>query len=105
MALTEYCIRVNFSPIISLFTLTAEGADEVLFELPVFVSDGETDTVLSAAPGAVTVSYKGWRVIWTTDGAFTDTGAAYVNRNGVYRRFTVRGTGRVTLHAELVPEN
>ncbi len=86
-------------------TLTAESPGETLFELPVFVSDGANDTVLSAAPGAVTVTCRGWTVRWTTDGTFTDTGAAYVNRNGTYRRFLARGAGRVTLHARIVPEN
>ena len=82
-------------------TLTVTGAPEVGFELPVFLTDGETPAAVAASPQAVTASCAGHQARWVTTGTLTDTGVDYVNRNGTYRRFVTEGKDTVTLRAQL----
>jgi len=78
-------------------TLTGEGTGAVLAEFPVFLTDGETQTEIRAEENRVTVSYRGWKAVWSSDGTIRDTGETYANRNGLYRRFVAEGKERVRL--------
>ena len=74
-------------------TLTGEG--EVAMKLPAFAFDGEHETEISCIGKTLSVRYRGWICVYETDGTIADTGKICGNRNGRYRMFEARGTGRV----------
>ena len=85
-----------------ILTASAEGRAAV--ELPVFVTDGERETEITTSETSVAAAYRGWQVIYDTDGVLTDTGVLFGNRNGRYRRFTAEGDSCVTVTVRIVPD-
>jgi len=84
--------------------LTVSGAAVVGLELPVFVTDGDTETEIEAGPQSVTVHYQGWKTVYAADGILTDTGVLFGNRNGRYRRFTAEKEDALTVHIAIEKE-
>ncbi len=84
--------------------LTGKGEGKMLLEFPVFLTDGESETELRADAKRVSVSFRGWKAVYSSDGIISDTGETYANRNGLYRRMIAEGEGTVRLRIEIVPE-
>ena len=78
------------------------GPGNVALALPAFAFDGRTETQIDVSPTTLTVTYRGWRCRYETDGEIVDTGLAACNRSGRYRRFEARG--RKTLHVRTTIE-
>lgn len=78
-------------------SIAVTGAEEIAYEIPVFADSGEEKTEITVSDGGktLTVTHRGHRCIWTTDGQFEDTGETFRNRNGEYRNY--RASGRNTL--------
>ena len=84
-----------------LITLSGEG--DLALALPVFEFDGERKTEIRAAERSVGASLDGWTCRYETNGAITDTGLVYGNRNGHYRRYEAWGRGPLTVKVTLAP--
>lgn len=78
-------------------TVRVKGQGTVLYALPVLTFDGAEHTKHIQETGRLTVSYCDARAVYETDGAITDTGRDYANRNGIYRRFEASGEGTLTV--------
>jgi len=83
--------------------ITGEGEGTILAEFPVFLTDGETDTQILREDNCVTVTYRGWKAVYLTEDTVCDTGEIYANRNGIYRRFLVKGHERICLKVQFEP--
>jgi len=79
------------------FSYTVGGDGECGVLLPVFLSDGKNETVISAGENEIEVGYNGYKAVYTTDGVFRDTGIVAANRNGRYAVYTATGDGGATL--------
>ncbi|MCQ2389806.1 MAG: hypothetical protein MJ240_00155 [Kiritimatiellae bacterium] len=76
--------------------MTLEGAGPVALALPAFAFDGECETRIDCKDTTLAIAYRGWRCVYTVKaGTIVDTGRVACNRNGRYRRFELRGDGRV----------
>ena len=72
--------------------LSLSGAGEIALTLPAFISDGRMRTTVNAGPSTLDVLYCGWTCRFEAEGGtIVDTGMEYGNRNGIYRRYEVRG--------------
>ncbi len=85
-------------------TLTVRGEGRVGLELPVFLTDGEEKTAICVNGGEVTASCAGFSSVCTSSAQLTDTGVDYVNRNGVYRRFTTEADGVLIVRVKIGKE-
>ena len=75
---------------------TLEGPGEVALALPAFDFDGETRTDITCDSRELTIAYKGWVCRYVANGGvISESGVTCCNRNGRYRRFVVRGNGRL----------
>ncbi len=81
--------------------IAVTGAEKIAYEIPAFAYDGEENTVIAVSDGGktLTVSHRGHRCTWTTDGVLEDTGDIFRNRNGEYRGY--RASGTHTIHLAL----
>ena len=79
-----------------------EHGGGLAYMLPVFCYDGEKETVIAREDGALTVSYEGWRCVYTADAPVSFTGKVGCNRNGRYRIFAAEGEGRISLKVQIV---
>ena len=83
--------------------VTVTGQGTVLYALPVLIFDGAEHTSWRQETGRLTVSYRGARAVYETDGAIMDTGSNYANRNGIYRRFEAARECSLTVRIRLEP--
>ncbi len=81
--------------------MTLDGAGALALSIPAFEFDGEAATKMVNGGTSLTVSYRGWKCIYTTSGEIVDSGQSCCNRNGRYRRFEARGVKRLSLHIEI----
>lgn len=65
------------------------GEGSATMMLPALLTDGETESVIRCDGSRLTVSFKGWKCDYRTNGRISDTGKVYGNRNGHYRRYDV----------------
>lgn len=85
--------------------ISLEGDGEIALVLPVFEFDGERETSIRADEDGVSVSIGGWTCRYDAPGCkVADTGLVYGNRNGHYRRFEVRGRGRIVVNVSISTE-
>ena len=76
--------------------MSLEGTGPVALALPAFAFDGERETRIDCEGTSLAIAYRGWRCVYTAKtGTIADTGRTACNRNGRYRRFELRGDGRV----------
>ncbi len=85
----EITITKDFVEIVS------PDSDDIYF--PAFLFDGETYTEIVANQNAVSVSYKGHKVTYTSNGKITDLNKEYANRNGHYRAFSAKGNLKIEM--------
>lgn len=79
---------------------TSEEA--ITVTVPVFMTDGETETAITVTDKAVSVSYKGWTCRWTVKGGrFVNTGKVYGNRNGHMLRVDAVGGTEIEIRASI----
>lgn len=78
-----------------------DGAGALALSIPAFEFDGEAATKVVNGGTSLTVSYRGWNCIYTTNGEIVDSGQSCCNRNGRYRQFEARGVKRLSLHIEI----
>lgn len=70
--------------------------------LPAFEFDGEEATRIAFEPKLVKISYRGWTCRYATrGGTFAETGLAYFNRNGRYRRIDCSGEGNFSVYVTI----
>lgn len=81
--------------------MTLGGAGSLALSIPAFEFDGEAATKIVNGGTSLTVSYRGWNCVYTTNGEIVDSGQSCCNRNGRYRRFEARGVKRLSLHIEI----
>ena len=76
-------------------SIRVHGGAGTAYELPVFAFDGAefTEIAVSENRRELTVTHRGFRCRYTTDGMFEDVGETVRNRNGEYRHYRVSGTG------------
>ena len=79
------------------------GSGTVALTLPVFDFDGENSTVIDSNGKTLSVGYKGWTCLYSTDGEIVDAGTSACNRNGRYRVFEARGNGALHVQILIVP--
>ena len=79
--------------------ITVTGAEEIAYEIPVFADSGEEKTTVTVSDDGktLTVTHRGHRCTWITDGQFEDTGEHFRNRNGEYRGYRASGKNTVNL--------
>ena len=75
--------------------IVSPAGDEIMF--PVFSFDGETKTEIKQTENEVSVSYKGHKVTFTSNGKITDLKKEYANRNGHYMAFSAEGNLRISM--------
>ena len=75
-------------------SIRVHGGTGTAYEIPVFAFDGaeSTEIALSANHRELTVTHRGFRCRYATDGTFADTGETFRNRNGEYRHYRAVGT-------------
>ena len=78
--------------------MAVEQSGEIVFAIPAFEFDGETRPRIDCKGNALAVSYRGWTCRYETDGALTDTGRIFGNRNGHYRLFEARAKDWLRVH-------
>lgn len=81
--------------------MVVEQSGEIVFAIPAFEFDGETRPRIDCNGNALAVSYHGWTCRYETDGALTDTGRIFGNRNGHYRLFEARAKDRLRVHVTI----
>jgi len=81
----------------AVYTASVADGREVFVEFPVFVGDGKYESEVTFGCNSVSAAYLGHRCTWSSGGSTVDTGEAFANRNGHYRRFIVSGCGSVRL--------
>ena len=81
--------------------VTVEGDGEVEILVPLFKFDGKNYTQQNVSEQTASVSYKGWKCCYNTDGRFIYTEEVFANRNGHYDGYAVVGKNRVTLKIEI----
>ena len=74
---------------------SGEGEVRILFAL--FDYDGRQNTDISLSEKNATVSYKGSKCVYSTNGIITDMCQMYANRNGHYRAMAAGGIDSVSL--------
>ncbi len=76
-------------------SIRVHGGTGTAYELPVFAFDGaeSTEIVLSGNFRELTVTHRGFRCRYATDGTFADVGETLRNRNGEYRHYRAVGAG------------
>ena len=77
------------------------GLGELALTLPAFSFDGRERTEIAAADKSLTITYRGWRCIYETNGTIVDTGRSAANRNGTYRRFEAHGVAPLVVKIRL----
>ena len=77
--------------------LPAESAHAIISDIPYGIGCDDWDVLHSNSNSA----YGGASARWTATAPLTDTGVEYVNRNGVYRRFTAQADGTLTLQVRI----
>lgn len=78
-----------------------KGVGEIEILLPLFYFDGKTYTEKSISEKSASVTYKGWKCTYTTDGKLVESDKIYANRNGHYTRACVTGENSVTVKIEI----
>ncbi len=68
--------------------ILVSGKENAKILFPVFSFDGETKTEITKGENQVSVSYKGHKVTFTSNGKITDLNKEYANRNGHYKGFS-----------------
>jgi len=82
-------------------SITAESAGQIGFGLPAFSFDGEISPEIIAEKDSLTVSYRGWRCRYTTNGTVVDLKQTAANRNGHYLMFVAVGQNQVDVHIKI----
>lgn len=77
--------------------LRLSGEGTVGFTVPVFMSDGYENTEVSCDGHSLTVTYRGAKAVYTSNGTFTAPSGEWRNRNGAYAACTVTAEGELTL--------
>ena len=80
-------------------SVAGDGEVEVLF--PAFSFDGENYTEKEASEKSVSVTYKGYRCTYKTDGEVVKKYDALANRNGHYEGYAARGENQVKLQISI----
>ncbi len=82
-------------------TITAEAEGEVAVMLPALAFDGEHQTEIQTEGNRLSVSHKGNRCTYTTDGELCDMKTLGCNRNGHYKLYYAKGQGSVSVNVRI----
>ena len=84
--------------------ITARGDGEIEIIFPVFEFDGQSHTEIFQTEKITSVSYKGFKCNYSTNGKMLNKNQVYANRNGRYTAVAAVGDKRVCLKIEIVKE-
>ena len=98
------CKTPNAPALNKTIIVTEEGVEmhvetegEILITFPMFFFDGKEYTQIEVAKDSASVTYRGYKCTYTTNGMLSDEKRTYANRNGHYKAFTTKNTNHVAL--------
>ena len=93
--------RIGERSAVATYELTSEGlsvtayGESTAILIPAFYFDGKEHAEISAEECSLTVSYRGWKCVWQTNGVIEDLCRTSANRNGIYKAFAARSSGNL----------
>ena len=82
--------------------IEVSGEGNPAYQLPAFYFDGEIYTEIVFEENMLSISYKGWKCRYITNGKIIDGQAIGANRNGYYRSYMAISKNHLCITVEIL---
>jgi hypothetical protein len=97
-------VKTSYAVGTSGVEISVKGEGRIAYLLPALDFDGETHAEIQAEDSRLTVSFGGWRCVYTTNGRVWDLHQMGENRNGQYRAYAAEGEDSISLWIQIEKE-